>query len=177
MAKKGSDKGRDKKDRRREGPEGGSGEPRGLAKPPIPGRPPLRELNLNPLNETIAPDPSTGRFGPAFQQRGESGPGPGNESDPTRRSGIGFLDAADESFQQPQTPQDITPPTERTGPGFNPPNDELNPRLLFPVKPPEEEEPQTIPGDPDDLGERARRRRSRDDGNASPVLRRGLLGV
>ena len=97
--------------------------------------------------------------------------------DPTRKTGIGFLDAVDDFFQQSQTPQDITPPTERTGPGFNPPNDELNAGLLFPVKPPEEEEPPIVPGDPDDLGERERRRRSRDDVNASPVLRRGLLGV
>lgn len=100
-----------------------------------------------------------------------------NERDPTRKTGIGFLDAADTFFQQPQTPQDITPPTERTGDGFRPPNDELNPGLQFPIKPPEEEVPPIVPGDPDDLGERGRRRRSRDNVNTSPVLRRGLLGV
>lgn len=97
--------------------------------------------------------------------------------DPTRKTGIGFLDAVDEFLQQDQTPQNITPPTERTGSGFNPPNDELNPRLARPAKPPEEEEPPILPGNPDDLGARGRRRRRDDDVNASPVLRRGLLGV
>lgn len=100
----------------------------------------------------------------------------GDEPDPTRKTGIGFLDAAEDFFQQSQIPQDITPPTERNGPGFRPPNDELNPGLRFPIKPPEEEMP-IVPGDPDDLGERGRRRRRRDDVSTSPVLRRGLLGV
>ncbi len=48
--------------------------------------------------------------------------------------------------------------------------------ILRPNRPPKEEEV-IIPGDLDDLGERGRRRRSSDDVNTSPVLRRGLLGV
>lgn len=102
----------------------------------------------------------------------------GNERDPTRTTGIGLLDAMNEFLQQPQQPQDITAPTERTASRIRPPNDELNAGLFRPTRAPEEEEPEIIvPGNPDDLGERGRRRRTRDGVNSSPVLRRGLLGV
>lgn len=72
--------------------------------------------------------------------------------------------------------QDITVPTERPFDGAHRrnPNDEV--RSPPPLKPPEEDEP-IIPGDPNDLGARGRRRGTRDAVNASPVLRRGLLGV
>lgn len=93
--------------------------------------------------------------------------------DPTRDTGLGLLDAADIALHdRKQTPQDITVPTERTD-RRNPNDDERPPPAL---KPPEEDEP-IIPGDPDDFGARGRRRGTRDDVNASPVLRRGLLGV
>lgn len=59
-------------------------------------------------------------------------------------------------------------------PDPRPPNDERPPRPA--LKPPDEEEP-IVPGDADDLGARDRRRGARDAVNASPVLRRGLLGV
>ena len=97
-----------------------------------------------------------------------------DERDPTRTTGIGFLDAADAFLQQPQTPQDVTTPTERPG------NRELADRPRQPlrsVRPPEEEEPPILPGNPNDLGARGRRRRRQDDDTPSPVLRRGLLGV
>lgn len=99
-----------------------------------------------------------------------------NEPDP-RRTGIGLLDAAEEFLQQPQTPQDITTPTERPSTVHhrrNPRDDDLRP--LRPVSSPAEEE-EIIPGNPDDLGARGKRRGSKDEVNASPVLRRGLLGV
>lgn len=55
---------------------------------------------------------------------------------------------------------------------------EIERRDERPLRPaPAEEEEVIIPGDPNDLGERGRRRRQEDDRDASPVLRRGLLGV
>lgn len=70
-------------------------------------------------------------------------------------------------------PQDITIPTEL--PGMRPPNDEER-GFLGPPPGPDEEEP-LFPGDPNDLGARARRRRTIDEVNNPPLLRRGLLGV
>lgn len=67
------------------------------------------------------------------------------------------------------------PPTE--DPNRNVPNDDERFRLFGVPIPQAEEELPIVPGDPDDLGERGRRRRTRDDATASPVLRRGLLGV
>ena len=109
---------------------------------------------------------------------------PREESDP-RKTGIGMLDAVDDFLQQKQTPGDPNIPTERSVDGFDPqtpearrhhrnPNDDQRPAR--PVLKPPEEEP-IIPGDPSNLGARGRRRGARDDVNASPVLRRGLLGV
>ena len=100
---------------------------------------------------------------------------PGDDDrDPTRKTGIGFLDAAEAFFQQPQDPPSIVAPTER--PGSLSPSDRSAP-VLRPRPPAEEEDPPIVPGDPDDLGARGRRRRTQDDRNPSPVLRRGLLGV
>lgn len=51
------------------------------------------------------------------------------------------------------------------------------PRRPSPGPPREEEAPALLPGDPNDLGARGRRRRAQDDTTPSPILRRGLLGV
>lgn len=100
--------------------------------------------------------------------------GEDDDRDPTRKTGIGFLDAADVFLQQPQDPPTIVAPTERPG-GLSPSDRPV--RLLRPGPPAEEEDPPILPGDPDELGARGRRRRTQDDRNPSPVLRRGLLGV
>lgn len=106
-----------------------------------------------------------------------------NGSDPTEAP-RGLVDRVDASLKELHRDiqkafsgpsQDITTPTERSG--VRPPNDERLPVLNGSRPTPEEEEPSIVAGDPDDLGERGRRRRRRDDVNASPVLRRGLLGV
>ncbi len=119
-----------------------------------------------------APATQTVRERPRTQT--PSRPSRDDDRDPTRTTGIGFLDAADAFLQQPQEPPDIVTPTER--PGTLSPSDRSDP-VLRPRLPAEEEDLPIIPGDPDDLGARGRRRRIQDDRNPSPVLRRGLLGV
>lgn len=124
-----------------------------------------------------------GSRGGRIEDRGRTNDS-GNEPDP-RKTGVGVLDAADEFFQQEQTLQNPNIPTERPVDRFDPqnpgerrhhrnPNDDERPP---PSLKSQEEEAPIIPGDPNDLGARGARRRSKDDINASPVLRRGLLGV
>lgn len=57
------------------------------------------------------------------------------------------------------------------------PSDERPNALGQGLRPPEEEEEEVIPGDPSDLGARARRRRKVLEVDQPPVARRGLLGV
>ena len=111
---------------------------------------------------------------------GGDGAGGGEPTAPTRgliEQAEDFLTRTHKEIQAALSgpAQDITPPTER--PGRRPPNDDRPGGLLRPPPAPEEEEPPIIPGDPSNLGARGRRRRSENDSNASPVLRRGLLGV
>lgn len=115
--------------------------------------------------------------------RTDLAPNRDDEREPTVNRGLlnsieNELRAADKAIQRalaPGEPLDFADLSRR--PERRPPNDELNTGVFRPAKPPEEEEPRILPGDPDDLGERGRRRRTRDDVNSSPVLRRGLLGV
>lgn len=124
-----------------------------------------------------------GPLGPERTQR-DRGPDRDDDRDPSEPKGLlealGDLDlrAADEAIQRsiaPGEPLDFNDPNRRPGPRQS--NDERVGLFGRPLAPPKDEEPPILPGDPDDLGERGRRRRTRNDGRASPVLRRGLLGV
>lgn len=112
----------------------------------------------------------------ALGSRGHRNDDPNRDGDGSEEpTGIrGLLEDVEVFFNE-----DLAGPPQG-GPGTGgsvqgPENNQPRP-ILRPNRQPEEEEI-IIPGDPDDLGERARRRRSRDDVNTSPVLRRGLLGV
>lgn len=104
-----------------------------------------------------------------------------NERDPVRVSAplaeedpLAKLDRTIQEFLGGGPAIDPNEPSRRNPPRR--PSDEENDRRLEPVLRPSEEEP-LVPGDPNDLGARGRRRRTLDDGQESPVLRRGLLGV
>lgn len=132
------------------------------------------------------PDRVQGSEGAGDERRARSFPGSGDD-DPTKEA-PGLLQRVEDSLTRTHKEiqaalsgpsQDITTPTEReVRPGRRNPNDEgasLLGQGLTP-RPPEEEDP-IIPGDPSNLGARGRRRRGQDAVTASPVLRRGLLGV
>lgn len=105
-----------------------------------------------------------------------------NEGDPVRESAplaeddpLAKLDRTIQEFLGGGPAIDPNEPSRRNPPRR--PSDEENDRRLIPVTRPNEEEEPLLPGDPSDLGARGRRRRTRDDGQESPVMRRGLLGV
>lgn len=145
-----------------------------------------------PPKPTRKPDPPDSRQGPedTHQDRprtddtvgsgnGERTRGGGDERDPTEPA-KGLIEQAQDFLTR--TDKEIRaalgadPFQESFRPGPRAPNDEQERSLVAP-RPPKDEEPLIVPGDPDDLGERGRRRRTRDGVNTSPVLRRGLLGV
>lgn len=120
----------------------------------------------------------SGPFGRDPLEQSDSGSG---GAEPTEPKGLlealGDLDlrAADEAIQRGVAPGEPLPfddPSRR--PGRRNPNDEERPALKPVVA--EEEEP-VLSGDPLNLGARGNRRRTQNGVNASPVLRRGLLGL
>lgn len=94
------------------------------------------------------------------------GEGPENEPVVNPR---GLLDQAQSAIEEspvlgsPRGGREIESGGDRDRPLAPPPREEVVPPLL--------------PGDPNDLGARGRRRRREDEDFSSPVLRRGLLGV
>lgn len=104
-----------------------------------------------------------------------------NERDPVRPSEplaptdpLAVLDRRIQEFLGGGPAIDPNDPGRRNPPRR--PSDEESDRRIGPVSKPEEED-LLIPGDPDNLGARGRRRRTQEDVSQSPVLRRGLLGV
>lgn len=104
-----------------------------------------------------------------------------NDKEPTEPKGLleAIIDldpeAADAAIQRAfLQPNGKIPEFERTlHPRRERDEDRQRPRSLRPA--PEEEE--IVPGNPDDLGARGKRRRTIDEVNNPPLLRRGLLGV
>lgn len=86
------------------------------------------------------------------------------------------LDSADKAIQRMFSgeAQDIETPQERTG--LRPAADPRQRRLLGSA-PEEEEEAPILAHDPENLGERGRRRRTQNTADGSPIFQRGLLGV
>jgi hypothetical protein len=86
------------------------------------------------------------------------------------------LDSADKAIQETFSgpAQDIVTPQER--PGLRPAADPRQRRLLGSA-PEEEEEAPILAPDPENLGERGRRRRTQNTADGSPIFQRGLLGV
>ena len=107
----------------------------------------------------------------------------GNDGEPTESRGL--LESVEDSLNKTHLavqdafsgPPSVTrpQPTERSG--RRPPNDERPGLLGQGVRPPSNDEEVIVPGDPSNLGARGRRRRTVDQVNNPPLLRRGLLGV
>lgn len=85
-----------------------------------------------------------------------------------------FLDQTDKEIR---AALGADPFHESFRPGPRAPNDERPGLFGQNLSPRPAEEEEFIPGDPTNLGTRGRRRRTTDDVNASPVMRRGLLGI